>query len=89
LQSLPGFGYMSRTAVHSRRLDIGALPDIPYDEQVEPEEVDEATVNPSPAVGEALNAQHFVVYSATFGAPVFYFTVHDPSMWITTLRSIS
>ncbi|KAJ7095305.1 hypothetical protein B0H15DRAFT_105008 [Mycena belliarum] len=63
----PGFGYMVRSALHARR----AATEAPEDDNL-----DDAT-----AAGpvETLNCMQYIVYSATFQVPAFYFTLHDAS----------
>ncbi|KAJ6599142.1 hypothetical protein DFH09DRAFT_26429 [Mycena vulgaris] len=64
--SFPGLGYMTRTALHTRRAA----------ETLAEEDVDDAT---AAAPAETLTCMQYIVYSATFQVPAFYFTLHDAS----------
>ncbi|KAJ7507720.1 hypothetical protein B0H11DRAFT_1968331 [Mycena galericulata] len=64
--SVPGFGYMARSAQHTRRVA----------DRAEEEDSDPATAAP---VAETLTCMQYIVYSATFEVPAFYFTLHDAS----------
>jgi hypothetical protein len=83
-QTVPGLGFMSRTrVVHSRKLDptpssnaFEAEPESPYDAAVA------NVIN----VHESLTCHQYVVYSATFQVPAFYFTIHDSSEFWIILR---
>ncbi|PFH51446.1 hypothetical protein AMATHDRAFT_142570 [Amanita thiersii Skay4041] len=71
--TFPGFGYMSRTTIQTMRSPINCL-----DEQLEGssalDNIDEAT---APIGIDVLTSQQYVIFSATFQVPTFYFTVHD------------
>jgi len=76
---------MTRTAVHSRRLD-SSLPSDTVDAELEsPDDV--ATANFINA-HESLTSRQYVVYSATFQVPAFYFIIHDSSAFRNNLRLI-
>ncbi|KAF8211191.1 hypothetical protein K438DRAFT_1663590 [Mycena galopus ATCC 62051] len=60
-----GYGYMARSCQHTRRSAVE--PDAETDG-------DDATAA-TPA--ETLTCKQYVVYSATFQVPAFYFTLHD------------
>ncbi|KAJ7700006.1 hypothetical protein B0H17DRAFT_1048224 [Mycena rosella] len=62
---VPGFGYMARSVLHTRRAEM------PIDE-----DLDDATAI---APAETLTCLQYIVYSATFQVPAFYFTLHDAS----------
>ncbi|KAK2466154.1 hypothetical protein APHAL10511_001796 [Amanita phalloides] len=64
----PNFGYMSRSTVHTKRGPQLAQYD--EDEQV----LDEATASTDM---EAIICEQYVVYSATFQVPTFYFTMNS------------
>ncbi|KAJ7129766.1 hypothetical protein C8R44DRAFT_777610 [Mycena epipterygia] len=64
--TVPGMGYMARSALHTRR--TAAEEDI--------SDGDEAI---APAPAETLTCLQYIVYSATFQVPAFYFTLHDAS----------
>ncbi|KAJ7744520.1 hypothetical protein DFH07DRAFT_834606 [Mycena maculata] len=64
--SVSGFGYMARSVLHTRRAA----------EKETEQGLDDATA--APAV-ETLTCLQYVVYSATFQVPAFYFTLHDAS----------
>ncbi|KAJ7276284.1 hypothetical protein B0H12DRAFT_1084534 [Mycena haematopus] len=61
-----GYGYMARSCQHTRR--TGAVADAMDGDG------DEATAT-TPT--ETLTCKQYVVYSATFQVPAFYFTLHD------------
>ncbi|KAI0721900.1 hypothetical protein C8T65DRAFT_565217 [Cerioporus squamosus] len=73
---VPNLGYLSRTvhlpAISHRRLNIA-----------EDDDTNEPTVEEDDAEWhvseESLTCNQYVVYSATFGVPAFYFTLHDRS----------
>jgi hypothetical protein len=70
-QTYPNFGYMSRTTVQTKRTaQQQALED--------EEDLDEAT---APTDTEPIICQQYVVYSATFQVPTFYFTMHSSRPW--------
>ncbi|KAF8351531.1 hypothetical protein F5887DRAFT_937984 [Amanita rubescens] len=63
----PNFGYMSRTTVQTKRT-------AEQDEETVVDDLDEAT---APTDTEPVICQQYVVYSATFQVPTFYFTMHS------------
>ncbi|KAJ6614323.1 hypothetical protein B0H10DRAFT_2045703 [Mycena sp. CBHHK59/15] len=65
-KSYPHFGYMARTALHTRRAIAEA----------DDEPLDEAT---APTPPESLTCMQYIVFSVTFQVPAFYFTIHDAS----------
>jgi ubiquitin-like-conjugating enzyme ATG10 len=82
LQS-PGFGYMFRTVTFSSVQDIAPnLALESFDEVVEGDD-DHATLPQSQSA--SLNSTQYVVYSATFQVPAFYFTIHDSCAWACTM----
>ncbi|RPD74451.1 hypothetical protein L226DRAFT_535329 [Lentinus tigrinus ALCF2SS1-7] len=73
---VPNLGYLSRT-VHFPRTSnqrIDAVEDV--DTSQPSVENDDAVCH---VPGESLTCNQYVVYSATFGVPAFYFTLHDNS----------
>lgn len=72
---MTGFGYMSRTITQSssHSFDNSSLSLELSDELMESE--DDATLPQSRAPDTVSN--QYVVYSATFQVPAFYFTMHD------------
>lgn len=72
IQTYPSFGYMSRTTVQIKRTT--------QQQTLEDEEadLDEAT---APMDTEPVICQQYVVYSATFQVPTFYFTMHGSRLW--------
>ncbi|TFK43610.1 hypothetical protein BDQ12DRAFT_187372 [Crucibulum laeve] len=64
----PGYGFMSRTTIHTRPIPAHDL----ADEETE----DDATVTIHPT-HEQLTCKQYVVYSASFQVPAFYFTIHN------------
>lgn len=79
-QSVPGFGHLTRTTLHTRRLGSPPL-HASFDEILEDDEAlnDEATADTSSPPPESLTCRQYIVYSATFQVPAFYFTIHDSS----------
>lgn len=75
-QSIPGLGYMSRTTIHSRRQPFC---DTDLDDPEEARTEEDATVCYVSAQHESLTSRQYVVYSASFQVPAFYFTIHDSS----------
>ncbi|KAK0468299.1 acetyl-CoA acetyltransferase [Desarmillaria tabescens] len=73
--SINGLGYLSRRTMHTRRLtSVYSDNDEIYNEEYE-EQQDESTAVAIPDV--TLICQQYIVYSATFQVPAFYFTMHD------------
>ncbi|KAF9247225.1 hypothetical protein BU15DRAFT_38575 [Melanogaster broomeanus] len=77
---LTGFGYMERTTRLSRQSMSPSSDPLPVnddggDSTVEP--TDDAAALPLPA--DTLTCHQYVVFSATFQVPTFYFSVHDLS----------
>ncbi|RDB22487.1 Ubiquitin-like-conjugating enzyme ATG10 [Hypsizygus marmoreus] len=74
--SVPGLGFMSRTAIHYWRTRSISTDPLPIADDLEEafSEEDEASTT---SASETLRSQQYVVYSATFQVPAFYFTVHD------------
>ncbi|KAF7355214.1 hypothetical protein MSAN_01437200 [Mycena sanguinolenta] len=61
-----GYGYMTRSCEHTRRTAPVA--------DASDNDGDDAT---APAPAETLTCKQYIVYSATFQVPAFYFTLHD------------
>jgi ubiquitin-like-conjugating enzyme ATG10 len=80
LQQLSGFGYMSRTVTLLTGQDDGDNSRLHLDSTNEVVEIDDdATVSHLPST--RLVSNQYIVYSATFQVPAFYFTIHDSSTW--------
>ncbi|KAF8913829.1 hypothetical protein CPB84DRAFT_1840622 [Gymnopilus junonius] len=72
----PGYGYLTRTTSHFYKAFNSHSRYLihPASTELENEEEDEATAQPAQPI---LTAREFVVYSASFSVPAFYFTIHD------------
>ena len=74
-QTWPGFGYMARSTVLTRHtLQQQALED--EDTSVDVPDAATASVDTEPLI-----CQQYVVYSASFQVPSFYFTMHSTRPW--------
>ena len=78
---------MARQTTHFWRSTASAVDYMPVTDDIE-EELSEgiddiATMTGNLDAQESLIAQQYVVYSATFQVPTFYFTVHDSSVWMS------
>ncbi|KAJ7591146.1 hypothetical protein C8J56DRAFT_934793 [Mycena floridula] len=71
--SLSGFGFMSRT----NQIHRHARPKSPQQLEEPDLEQDDDTTVAALQDYEYLTCQQYVVYSATFQVPAFYFTIHD------------
>ncbi|KZT24440.1 hypothetical protein NEOLEDRAFT_1094113 [Neolentinus lepideus HHB14362 ss-1] len=74
-----GLGYLSRTVQLSHRQDTGCDDSGCVDEfdgQIVLEEYDDAVLS-DPRASDTLIARQYVVHSATYQVPVFYFTIHN------------
>ena len=73
---------MSRSVIHTWRSQPLAVDDPLLDGDLDDacHEVDVSTI-PMPVIRESLVTQQYVVYSATFQVPAFYFTIHNSSLW--------
>jgi ubiquitin-like-conjugating enzyme ATG10 len=81
LQSMPAFGYMSRSVIHTWRFQPLATETLPPDSDLDDAyHEDDATALTIPVNHESLIAQQWIVYSATFQVPAFYFTMHNSSL---------
>ncbi|KDR83822.1 hypothetical protein GALMADRAFT_236227 [Galerina marginata CBS 339.88] len=69
----PGYGYLMRTTTHFQKSPNLAQDAISFPEP-QVEEDDLATAQPA---GPAVIVQEYIVYSASFGVPAFYFTIHN------------
>lgn len=80
----PGYGYLTRSTAHVYKSSHAPSfsPETETEDNMGSELVadDIATAHSAPP---ALNVQEFIVYSAPFRVPAFYFTVHDTSVLIT------
>jgi len=75
---------MARQTTHFWRSTASAVDSMPVTDDIEEqlsEDDDVATMTGNLDAQESLIAQQYVVYSATFQVPTFYFTVHDSSVW--------
>lgn len=77
-QTVPCLGYLSRTTIHYRRL-APTCPSLDLDDDFQEDVIDEAVVMGSSG-HESLTSKQYVVHSATFQVPAFYFTIHDSRM---------
>jgi len=71
----PGYGYLVRTTTHFFRKS--SLEQSWCETEELYEEDDPAT---GKTASPALTVQEYIVYSASFSVPVFYFTIHDTSV---------
>ncbi|KAJ7937126.1 hypothetical protein B0H13DRAFT_1944331, partial [Mycena leptocephala] len=65
-----GYGYMARSCQYTRR-------DAAEDDDVDVSDAGDDATAATPA--ETLTCKQYIVYSATFQVPAFYFTLHDAS----------
>lgn len=73
---------MSRRVVYTWRSQPLATDELSLDDGLDDSSpVDDAS-ELAMSTHESLTAQQYVVYSATFQVPAFYFTVHDSSLWL-------
>ncbi|KAG7449278.1 uncharacterized protein BT62DRAFT_964339 [Guyanagaster necrorhizus] len=72
--SINGLGYLSRRTIHTRFSCFGTDDEELYREEYE-EQQDESTATAVPDA--TLVCQQYIVYSATYQVPAFYFTMHD------------
>ena len=85
-QPSPPSGFMARQTTHFWRSTASAVDYMPVTDDIEEqlsEDDDIATMAGNLDTQENLIAQQYVVYSATFQVPAFYFTVHDSSVWVS------
>ncbi|GLB33727.1 putative autophagocytosis associated protein, active-site domain [Lyophyllum shimeji] len=75
--SVPNLGFLSRTVLHFRRSRSSSTDVLPTDVGTE-ESLNEEDDAGTASAPETLVSRQYVVYSATFQVPAFYFTVHDP-----------
>ena len=72
----PGYGFLTRKTMHSRK----PPPDLT--EAVEIADIDDEPDDPStaqPVSYSAVDVTEYIVYSASFSVPAFYFTIHGSS----------
>jgi len=74
--SVPSLGFLARTVLHFRKLQSNCTDLLPTDVDTAESltEEDDAATAVAP---ETLVSSQYVVYSASFQVPAFYFTVHD------------
>jgi ubiquitin-like-conjugating enzyme ATG10 len=72
-----GYGFLSRTCYHTHKIPVDLDVSISDLDEMGIEEDDSATaqdfLSPSFCVNE------YIIYSASFNVPAFYFTIHDSS----------
>ncbi|KIM46264.1 hypothetical protein M413DRAFT_426701 [Hebeloma cylindrosporum] len=69
----PGYGYLTRSTAHFTSLSSLEEDQFLFDQ---PEEEDNATADAQPS-RQPLSVQEYIVYSASFNVPAFYFTMHN------------
>jgi ubiquitin-like-conjugating enzyme ATG10 len=76
----PGYGYLTRSTVH-----FMTPSDLEEDQLIfdQPED-DNATADAQPS-RQASSVQEYIVYSASFNVPAFYFTMHNTSVFLQNL----
>jgi len=87
LQFMPGFGYMSRTVAISSTQDYNT-PSNSLESLDDISEVDNDEATLSHSHSTCLSSTQYVVYSATFQVPTFYFTIHNSCAWAFTANSL-
>jgi ubiquitin-like-conjugating enzyme ATG10 len=70
---IPGYGYLMR----KRKLFKSTTNELCEPSQIVEIE-DEAVVSPATSFSSSLEMKEYVVYSATYQVPAFYFSIHDP-----------
>ncbi|KAK0486901.1 acetyl-CoA acetyltransferase [Armillaria luteobubalina] len=77
--SISGLGYLSRRTIHIHRLTSGKDNEDLYTNELCNEEYEEPQDESvaAPSLNTTLICQQYIVYSATFQVPAFYFTIHD------------
>ncbi|KAF8236619.1 hypothetical protein L208DRAFT_1390365, partial [Tricholoma matsutake] len=75
--SMLGFGYMSRSVIHTWRSQPLARDELSLDSDLDDRCPDDAFALSMPVTHESIITQQWVVYSATFHVPAFYFTMHN------------
>lgn len=74
---------MSRRVIYTWRSQPLAIDELSLDDDLEDSSpADDASELLTTATHESLAAQQYVVHSATFQVPTFYFTIHDSSLWL-------
>jgi Autophagocytosis associated protein, active-site domain len=74
---------MSRSVIHIWRSQPLAMDELPLDGDLNDACLeDDASVLSMSDAHESLIAQQYVVYSATFQVPAFYFTLHNSRLWL-------
>ena len=77
----PGYGYLTRSTAHFMTPSNSEEDQLIFDQ---PEEDDNATADAQPS-RQALSVQEYIVYSASFNVPAFYFTMHNTSVFLQSL----
>ena len=74
---------MSRRVIYAWRSQPLATDELSLgDDLDDSSSADDASEVFTSAIYESLTAQQYVVHSATFQVPAFYFTIHDSSLWL-------
>ncbi|KAF5387755.1 hypothetical protein D9615_000344 [Tricholomella constricta] len=76
--SLPNLGFLSRRVFHFRTTQSTSIDSMPTDGVDLEETLFEEDEAASAIAPESFVSCQYVVYSATFQVPAFYFTMHDP-----------
>ncbi|KAF9469125.1 hypothetical protein BDZ94DRAFT_1317663 [Collybia nuda] len=76
-RKISGFGFMSRTVIYTRRSKTASTDDLCVDEFEEAFPDDDDANLSTPSIPEISILQQYVVLSATFCVPTFYFSLHD------------
>jgi ubiquitin-like-conjugating enzyme ATG10 len=77
----PGYGYLTRLTAHFMTPSILEEDQLFFDQ---PEEDDSATADAQPS-RQPLSVQEYIVYSASFNVPAFYFTMYNTSVFLRNL----
>ncbi|PPQ77264.1 hypothetical protein CVT25_010846 [Psilocybe cyanescens] len=82
-----GYGYLTRTSTHVFKIPQypSTMLELEGEDEVGLETDDPASAHPAPA---PLTVQEFIVYSASFSVPAFYFTIHDTNGTPLSLNEI-
>jgi len=83
---MPGFGYMSRMVALSSIQDYDT-PNLGLESFDDVGDIDNDNATLSQSYSTSLSSTQYVVYSATFQVPAFYFTIHNSRAWACTMSS--
>lgn len=71
--TLPGYGYLDRTTSHFSKVHVDIAESDLIEEDLEEERDVAAAIPPQ----SCFTVQEYIVYSASFMVPAFYFTIHN------------